>query len=409
MLEKCIVDKLKTPHKISLYKNGNNSNIYYYFRWKNQRYQGSTGSDNIEISRNKVNEIFFEISKGLRKKGREKTVKFEDVVKKFIDYKEKQDLSPRTINDYKRQSKYLIERFKGRSLESLCSKTEYLDYGEWRRKYYLTHEKKRQIIYKRNGKVLKGRLLENVGNVPINRECRLLVNILHFSKEFLSLLQNVEIPSYKIFPEHRREEILTREEYLKLEEYWSKKNPFYWYIISFVNNTGIRYPSEMNRIVWADVHLDKSFILIRNRKNKNKSVPVNTPVPLVGRSKEIIEILKSRENISKEPNDKVFVNNNGIQIKNIRNGFKKSLRECGIDEKLTMYSLRHLFTTRMVRRPDIPIKILSEVLGHKDTTMINKYYSHLRTEDLVNVFQRSEDHKQEILNQQTKSPSKTTS
>jgi len=82
--------------------------------------------------------------------------------------------------------------------------------------------------------------------------------------------------------------------------------------------------------------------------------------------------------------------------------------ECGIEKNLTMYSLRHLFTTRMVRRPDIPIKILSEVLGHKDTTMINKYYSHLRTEDLVNVFQRSEDHKQEIINNQTDHHTETT-
>jgi len=407
MSEKKQITKLSYPHKITLYYNGLNQNIYYYFTWKKKSYRGSTGSDKIEISKNNVSEIFFDVSKGLRGKGRSKTIKFEDIVKKFFDYKGKQNLSERTLSEYKRQSKYLIERFKVRDLESLCSKTEYLDYGEWRRKYYHTHETKRQIIYKRNGKKLKGRLLEHVGNVPVNRECRLLVNILHFSKEYLGLLKNIEIPSYKIFPERRREGILTRDEYLRLEEYWMKKNPYYWYILSFINNTGIRYPSELLNICWKDINLERSFVLIRNRKNKNKTLPVNTPVPLVGRSKEIIETLKSRENISKEPDDKVFVNDNGIQIKNIRNGFKKSLKECSIDESLTIYSLRHLFTTRMVRRPDIPIKILSEVLGHKDTTMINKYYSHLRTEDLVNVFQRSEDHKQEIIDHQNESPSKT--
>jgi len=408
MSNPCVLEKMKSPHKISLYTNGNNSNIYYYFRWKNRRYQGSTGSDDIEISKNKINEIFFEISKGLRQKGRKRIIKFEEVVKKFLKHKKEQEVSPQTIIDYSRQSKYLIERFKNKDINLICSKSEFLDYREWRKKYYQTHETKRVQKYKKYGKDVKGKTYKTVGNVSLNRECRLLVSILRFGKEYLSILQDVTVPSYTMLPEHRREEILTKKEYQKLEEYWMKKNPFYWYIISFINNTGIRYPSELNKIIYEDVHLDKSFVLIRDRKNKNKSIPVNTPVPLVGTSKEIIQILKSRPNISKKSKDFVFVNDKGVQIKSITKQFKKSLMECGIEKNLTMYSLRHLFTTRMVRRPDIPIKILSEVLGHKDTTMINKYYSHLRTEDLVNVFQRSEDHKQEIINNQTDHHTETT-
>jgi len=398
-----VKEKLTHPHKISLYTRGDSPNIYYYFRWKNKKYQGSTGSENIDTAKNKVSEIFYEISKGLREKGRKRTLKFQEVVKKFMEYKTQQNLAPRSLSEYERQSKYLIERFKDRDLKTLCSKSEYIDYSEWRRKYYATHEKKRQIIYKRNGKTLKGRALNHVGNVPVNRECRLLVSILRFSKEYLGLLKDTEIPSYKILPERRREEILTRDEYLKLEEYWMKKNPYYWHIISFLNNTGIRYPTELNNICWKDVHLDRSYVLIRNRKNRNRNTPLNTPVPLIGSAREIIEALQARVDIPKGPDDPVFVNDNGLQIKNIRNGFKHSLNECGISSTLTLYSLRLLFTTRMVRRPDIPIKVLSDVLGHTDTTMISKHYSHLRAEDYVNVFQRSEDHKQaEIQRQQEK-------
>jgi len=65
---------------------------------------------------------------------------------------------------------------------------------------------------------------------------------------------------------------------------------------------------------------------------------------------------------------------------------------------LSMYSLRHLYTTRILStRPDIPIKILSEVLGHVDTKMIDKYYGHLRPTDLVKFYEKSEEKKQEIL------------
>jgi integrase len=219
----------------------------------------------------------------------------------------------------------------------------------------------------------------------------------------MGIIQDINIPSYTLIPErHTREVVLEKDEYQRLKEYWMKKNPYYWYIISFVNNTGIRYPSELLRICWKDVHLDRSYVLIRDRKNKNRSEPINTPVPIVGKAREIIEIFKNRQGIPKKPTDPVFLDDKGVQIKSITRPFKKSLRECGIEKNLTMYSLRHLFTTRMVKRPDIPIKVLSEVLGHKDTTMIHKFYSHLLSEHLVSVFQKSEDKKQEILSERKK-------
>jgi len=221
----------------------------------------------------------------------------------------------------------------------------------------------------------------------------------------MDCLKGIEIPSYTLLKEKRREPILEKDEYLRLKEYWTKKNPYYWLIISFVNSTGIRYPSELLKIQWKHVHLDKSYLWIVNRKSKDKTQPLDTPIPLVGRTREIIETLKNRPNISTEPEDFVFVNDKGKVIKNIRKSFNKSLEECGIDSNICMYSLRHLFTTRMVRRADIPVKVLSTVLGHKDTTMVDRQYSHLKTEHIVSVFQRSEDKKQETLNGQRQSQS----
>jgi len=399
MTEKRIITKLTSPHKITLYKNGSNPNIYYYFTYNKKVYRGSTGSDDPKSSVDKVFEIYFEVSKGLRDKIKEKKVKFEDVVNKFLKYKFEHKISPRTLIEYKRQSRYLLERFRGREINTFTSRSEYQNYCDWRRTYYDTHEKKRVQVYKRNGENVEGRSFSKVGNSTLNRECRLLCSILRYGKSFMNVLKDVEVPSYSMFPEERREEILTKEEYEKLETYWMKKNPYYWKIISFVNNTGVRYPTELNRILVEDVNLKQSYVLIRNRKNKNKNTVINTPVPLVGTSKEIVEELLSRD-VSKSPKDPLFVNDKGRQIKSITKQFKKSVRDCGIDKDLTMYSLRHLFTTRMVRRPDIPIKVLSEVLGHVSTDCVNKWYSHLKTADIVNIFQRSEDHKQEILKKQ---------
>jgi integrase len=247
------------------------------------------------------------------------------------------------------------------------------------------------------GRKIKGRTYESVGNVIVNREIRLLVSVLRFSQEELGFLKDTKVPSWKMLPESRREEILTKEEYLKLEEYFQKNNPYYWSIISFVQNTGLRYPSEVNRLKWKDVNLKKEFIVVRDRKGKGKTLK-DSVVPIVGTSKEILEGLKSRENISKGKDDFVFVNDVGKQIRYIHKSFKKGLKECGIEKNLSMYSLRHLFTTRILTtRPDIPTKILSEVLGHVDTKMIDRVYGHLRGDDLVKFFKRSEEKKQEIL------------
>jgi len=397
---KKVVKKLDYPHNITLYKNGSNKNIYYYFTYKKIVYQGSTGVSDEKSSIEKVCDIFYEVKNGSRIKGTPKLSTFKEVCRKYLKYQENQNLSPRTLEEYKRQSRFLIERLGNKDVRTLCSKGVYDDYQRWRREYYQTHETKKVIKYKRDGKVLKGRTLEIVGSVPINRECRFLVSVLRYSKYHLNLLSGIEIPSYKMLKETRREEILTKEEYLRLEEYWMKKNPYYWMILSFLNNTGLRYPNELNNIKWKDVHLDKSYVLIRDRKSRKSKDPLDTPVPLIGTSKEIIEKLWSRENVPKGEDDPVFLNDKGIQIKNIRSSFKKSLKDCNISDKIVIYSFRHLFTTRMVKRSDIPLITISEVLGHRDTTMISRHYSHLRISDLVDIFQRSEDHKQEILKKQ---------
>jgi len=400
MLDKKRITKLTYPHSITIYQNGDNPNHYYYFTWKKKSYRGSTGCSDEKSSTEKVCDIFYEVKKGSRKSGSKNSNKFSEVCKKYIKYQEGNYLSPRTLEEYKRHSRFLLEKFRDYDIDSLCSREVYDNYRKWRVSYYDTHETKKIIKYKRNGKTLQGRTLDKVGNVPINRECRLLVSILRYSKSNLSLLSGIDIPSYQMLKENRREEILTKEEYEKIVKYWETKNPYYSYIIRFLNNTGIRYPNELNRICWKDVHIDKSYVMIRDRKSRKSKDPLDTPVPLVGTGKEIIEKLWSREKVPKGPDDFVFVNDKGIQVKNIRNSWKKGLRECGLSQSLVMYGFRHLYTTRMVKRSDIPILLISKTLGHRDTTMISKHYEHLRVEDLVSVFQQSENHKNQIKKEQ---------
>ena len=72
MTEKRIIKKLTSPHNITLYMNGSNQNIYYYFTYNKKVYRGSTGTNDPKSSVDKVFEIYFEVSKGLRDKIKEK-------------------------------------------------------------------------------------------------------------------------------------------------------------------------------------------------------------------------------------------------------------------------------------------------------------------------------------------------
>jgi integrase len=370
-------------------------NTCYYFRWNGKTYRGSTGETDLESSHTRVKEIIYEVSQGHREKGKQKIIRFEEVVKNFLKYKKLQRVSPKTLHEYRRQSKYLLEKFKGRDINSFQTKQEYNDYKNWRDQYYNTHKERIIPTYKKNGKIVKGRKFEKVGVVTLNRECRLLGSILRFGKEYMNVLKGIEIASYTMIPEDRREEILTYGDYKKLEKYWKEKNPYYWKIISFVDKTGIRYPSELNNILWKDVNFSEGYVEIRNRKSRGS--PVNTLIPLLGETKKILEELRSREDISKGNDDPVFVNDKGRRVKNITKSFKKSISELGILKKISMYVFRHTFTTRMVKNPDVPLVMLSYILGHKDTTMLDRRYSHVQGKEVVKTFHRIEEKKKKKL------------
>jgi integrase len=384
--------KLISPHKITLYKNGDNPNIYYYFTFKHKSYRGSTGKDDLKSSIEEVFDIFYEVKTGKRKNLSRGSSKFENLCKQYLKHKEvdkKKILSPRTLSEYKRNSKFLLEKFRGREIETLCSEKVYEEYQEWRRKYYETHETKRQMTFKRNGKVLKGRILNNVGSVPINRELRLLVSILRYSKNSLGLLSDVIIPPYKMLDENSGKKILKDTEFEKLRDYMSVNRPFQCLIVSFINSTGTRYPSEIGKILWSDIDWEIPCVWIRNRKNPKRGNPVDTPVPLVGMGLEVIKTLWSRNNIPKGQDDPVFVNDKGKQVKSIRKSFKYCLEKCGLDTSVCLYSFRHRFTTRILLQNTIPMVVLSKILGHKSTEMVMKHYESLDKYHFVKIFQDS--------------------
>lgn len=387
-----VIQKLVFPHKITLYKNGNNPNIYYYFTYNHKMYRGSTGKSDLKSSTEEVFDIFYEVKTGKRTNGSRGSNDFDKVCKKYIEYKHKENkLSPRTLIEYERNSKFLLKKFGNENIENLCDKNVYTEYQEWRRSFYQTYPNENRKKYKRNGKHWLGKKYENVGSVPINRELRLLVSILRYSKYELKLLPNIDIPPYTRLNENEGKKILKDDQFEKLRDFMKINRPFQWSIISFINSTGIRYPSELLRIKWKDIDWDTPCVWIRNRKNPRKDgKSVDTPVPLLGKGLEVIKTLWERDNIPKGENDPVFVNDDGIQVKNIRKSFKYCLDKVGIDKTITIYGFRSRFTTQKLFE-NTNVVILSKVLGHRSTDMVMKHYESLDKDHFLETFEDSRE------------------
>jgi len=324
-----------------------------------------------------------------------KPITFRECVSNFFEDRSN-DIKTTTLETYKIHSRFLLLYFKNIDPNTITTE-HYKSYEKWRRTYFLENPNKNTIKYTRKNETRKMKKKPHpVGDTTINREIGLLRNIIKHNMD-TDKLTIKKVPWYKKKSEPSRTEHLLKDEYLKLKEYFLLRNPYYWKIISFTQNTGLRYPNEINGLQWNDYHEDKNFMIIRNRKGRKNSEKIWS-IPIVGTSKQILMDLKNRENISTSPSDYIFVDDWGKRILNISRSFKKGVRECGIEKRLSMYSLRHTYTTRMITtRPDIPLKLLAESLGHTSVTMIEKHYGHLRPTDLVKYFQKSENKKQEII------------
>ena len=225
--------------------------IYYYFTLNKTVYRGTTKTSDIDEGERISIQKYIDVKE---KRTVGKVVKFETIVKRFLKYIEKR-VSPKTYIEYDRQSGLLVEKFKGKDIHTF-KQGDYNDYQYWRESYYSSHKRKRIQRYERDGKKLKGCHFKEVGNSTINREIGLLVTILRYSQKQLGYLENMTIPSWTKLEERVRQETVSGREYFKLKRYWEEKNPYYWKIISWVDSTGTRYPSEVNKLVWGDVDRD---------------------------------------------------------------------------------------------------------------------------------------------------------
>lgn len=169
--------------------------------------------------------------------------------------------------------------------------------------------------------------------------------------------------------DNKRIRYLSKDEAAKLLANLKASSKLWHDITIFALNTGLR-AGEIFKITLNDINfIDLSVHIKDTKSNKNRVVPLN---------KQALKVLldNSRDGDRERP---IFnININATQTR----PFKKAVEKCGFNngvvdrrERVVFHTLRHTFASWLVQK-DVPIVIVSQLLGHSDLRMTMRY-SHL--------------------------------
>lgn len=371
--------------KITLYRQENSPNVYYYFRHNGATYKGTTGikydPNNEDAYYDKVRDILTEVLSGrFKRKGDIITVS--KLLDMYLSAKVG-TVKPITMKDYKNRIRFINELWGDRNADSFTGDAFHDEYIKWRRDYHLAWKDKKNV-YMREGVKVKGQGYSGVHNVSLNRELRLLVAALSWGKRKEYILRDVPVLPMKNLPVKPRKDMFHPQEYERFKEYLQKNNPLVCDLVRFITHTGLRFPSEINKLVRSDINWAEGWIHVRDRKYKitGNRGQIDSYIPITPPVKEILERVMARPVVGKDVDSMIWIKDDGTKFSTLRRIWKRALLAAGIDRPLTPYTLRHNAITRWVRL-GYPLKYIMDMAGHTDPQMITRVYTELDQKDII--------------------------
>lgn len=157
--------------------------------------------------------------------------------------------------------------------------------------------------------------------------------------------------------------------------------------------TGIRI-GELLALTWDDIDLCGKLMYINKTaaddKQKDKENIINPPKTIS--SERIIplpdKIIYILNEIKKSGDTKHVISENGhsVLIRSYQKTFAKMLKDINVEHK-GFHSLRHTFATRAIEC-GMDVKTLSEILGHKNTSITLNLYVHSLSEHKIEMMNK---------------------
>lgn len=155
--------------------------------------------------------------------------------------------------------------------------------------------------------------------------------------------------------------------------------------------TGIR-EGELLALTWGDIDFGRGAIILRDPEKDG----IPRPVRLAKRSLRLLRAHKARQNEERlraagayEGLGLVFasLDGNHLDPRRVREAFYRALARAGVDRQpdprkrpIRFHDLRHAVATFYLGQ-GVPLKVVSEILGHRDTKTTENLYQHV-TQDM---------------------------
>ena len=166
--------------------------------------------------------------------------------------------------------------------------------------------------------------------------------------------------------------------------------------ISLIIYTGLRC-GELTALKWSDIDFENKKIYIRKnivtiydyedteRKTRKVNLQTSTKtsdgrtIPLIKSAEDILNSIKSKY---QEINPDGFIINNSdkmVHVDTLSDSYTNIAKTAGIENPLGIHTLRHTFASLLIKK-GVDIKIVSDILGHKDVAFTYNIYVHILEE-----------------------------
>lgn len=177
--------------------------------------------------------------------------------------------------------------------------------------------------------------------------------------------------------------------------------------ISLIIYTGLRC-GELAALKWSDIDFENKKIYIRKnivttydyedteRKTRKVNLQASTKtsegrtIPLIKSAEDILNSIKSKY---QEINLDGFIINNSdkmVHVDTLSDSYTNIAKTAGIDNPLGIHTLRHTFASLLIKK-GVDIKIVSDILGHKDVSFTYNIYVHILEEQKAQAMSLLDD------------------
>lgn len=155
-------------------------------------------------------------------------------------------------------------------------------------------------------------------------------------------------------------------------------------IIELLFSSGLRI-SELTELEISQIHMNKKYLVIRGKGNKERIVPMRDIAINYLRT----YLTKERIVMQNAPNNFVFINYKGNHLSRVSvfKLVKELAIEANINKEISPHTLRHSYATYLLNN-GVDLKTLQQMLGHEDisTTQI---YTHIEKNKLMENYKNA--------------------